>query len=46
MCIYGYLVCDLSFIMSQAKGLTFVHLDAKRLGQSTLGASWRMNENV
>jgi hypothetical protein len=32
--------------MSQAKGMPFVHLEAKRLGKSTVIASWRMNENI
>jgi hypothetical protein len=42
--IYGYPVCDLTFITSQAKGMAFVHLEAKHLGQSTLGASWHMKK--
>jgi hypothetical protein len=32
--------------MSQAKGMAFVRLEAKRLDESTVIASWRMNENV
>jgi hypothetical protein len=32
--------------MSQAKGMAFVHLEAKRLGEPTLIASWGMNKNV
>jgi hypothetical protein len=43
---YGYPVCDLAFIMSQAKGMAFVRLEAEHVGESILGASWRMNENV
>jgi hypothetical protein len=43
--IYGYRVCDLAFVTSQAKGTAFVRLEAKRSGESVI-ASWRMNENV
>jgi hypothetical protein len=38
--VYGYLVCDLDFITSQA------HLEAKRPGEAIVTASWRMNENI
>jgi hypothetical protein len=31
--------------MSQAKGMAFVRLEAKHSGESTVIASWRMNEN-
>jgi hypothetical protein len=44
--VYRYTVCDLAFIMSQAKGMPFVYLEAKHLGQTTLGASRCMNENI
>jgi hypothetical protein len=34
------------FITSQAKGMAFVCLQAKCVGQSTSGASWRMQKHV
>jgi hypothetical protein len=46
MFIYGHPVCDLAFITSEAKGMAFICLEAKRLGESTLGESWSMNKNI
>jgi hypothetical protein len=43
---FGYPVCDPAFIMSQAKGMAFVHLETQRSGESTVIASRRMNGNV